>query len=198
MEWKAGTVLSPVPVVLVSCGIESPNIVTVAWVGLVCTNPPMLSISLRPERLSHELIEANQEFVVNMPSASMVHHVDYCGVKSGRNMDKWAQTGLTPAPSLKIKTPHILECPVSIECIVKNQLKLGTHDCFIAEIVSVSVASNLLDEVGYFDMEKANLIAYSHGHYYELGATLGHFGFSVRKKQSVKKHPSRAFSRRRH
>ncbi len=188
VEWKAGTVLYPVPVVLVTCGTEPANIITIAWVGLVCTNPPMLSISIRPERYSHSLIEDAKEFVVNLPSSTMVKSVDYCGVKSGRTLNKWTETGLTPAPSRKIQTPQILECPVSLECQVRQQIKLGSHDCFMAEIVSVSVNADLMDEKGYFDMKKADLLVYSHGHYYDLGKTLGHFGFSIKKKRSVKKH----------
>jgi flavin reductase (DIM6/NTAB) family NADH-FMN oxidoreductase RutF len=150
----------------------------------------MLSISIRPERHSHGLIESHKEFVVNLPSAKQVKAVDYCGVKSGRDTNKWALSGLRPYPSIKIKTPQIQECPVSLECVVKNQVKLGSHDCFMAEIVSVSVNQSFIDSTGYFDMQEANLLAYSHGHYYELGKSLGHFGFSIRKKRSSKKrHP---------
>ncbi len=194
VEWKAGTVLSPVPVVLVTCGLDPTNIVTIAWIGIICTNPPMLSISIRPERHSHALIETTKEFVVNLPSAKMVKSVDYCGVKSGQDINKWTKTGLTPQPSRKIQTPQILECPVSLECLVRNQIKLGSHDCFMAEIVSVSVDAELMDEKGYFNMGKANLLVYSHGHYYDLGNTLGHFGFSIKKKKSVRKHYPRGSS----
>lgn len=197
IEWKPGTVLYPVPVVLVSCGIDPSNIITVAWVGIVCTNPPMLSISVRPERFSHGLIVQTKEFVVNLPSAEIVHSVDACGVKSGRDIDKWSALNLTPMPSIKIKTPQIRECPISLECRVQSHLQLGSHDCFIADIVSVSVDSAFMDEKGYFDMEAANLLAYSHGHYYDLGTSLGHFGFSVRKKP-LKKHAAPSFSHLRH
>lgn len=198
VEWKPGTVLYPVPVVLVTCGNAPSNIITVCWVGIVCTDPPMLSISVRPERYSHAIIEEKREFVVNLPTVSIVKSVDYCGVKSGRDIDKWSATGLTATPSIMIKTPQIEQCPVSLECVVRQQLRLGSHDCFIAEIVSVSVNKQFIDQKGYFDMKAAELLAYSHGHYYDLGNTLGHFGFSIKKNQPPKKRDDRGSSHHRH
>ena len=183
-SWKPGNVLWPVPVVLVSCGGTrdwKPNLITIAWAGSVCSDPPMLSISVRPERYSHAIIQATREFVVNIPSPRQAKVVDWCGTVSGRNVDKFADTGLTPAKALKVRCPIITECLLNIECRVQKSLKLGSHTMFVAEVVAVQVSSTLLDTKGRLRLEKGGLLAFAHGQYFELGRCLGHFGFSVRK-----------------
>lgn len=182
--------LFPVPTVLVSCGGTKewkPNLITIAWAGTVCTNPPMLSISVRPERYSHEIIRQTGEFVVNLPTIKQANTTDWCGVVSGRDHDKFEKTGLTPAPALEVKCPIVLECPVNIECKIRQTLELGSHTLFIAEVVAVQVSENLIDSKGKLCLEKAGLITYVHGAYVALGAYLGHFGFSVRKKKPAAK-----------
>lgn len=176
--------LSPAPAVLVSCGGSDgwkPNLITVAWAGTVCTNPPMLSISVRPERHSYDIIKKTGEFVVNLPTSKQAKATDWCGVVSGREHDKFEKAGLTPAPALKVACPVVLECPVNIECRVTQTLELGSHVMFLAEVVAVQVSENLIDSKGKLRLDKAGLIAYVHGAYFELGKYLGHFGFSVRK-----------------
>jgi len=183
-SWKPGNVLWPVPVVLVSCGGTEdwkPNLITIAWAGNVCSDPPMLSISVRPERHSHAIIQATHEFVVNIPSPRQAKVVDWCGTVSGRDVDKFAETGLTPAKALKVRCPIITECLLNIECRVQTFLKLGSHTMFVAEVVAVQVSSTLLDTKGRLRLEKGGLLAFAHGQYFELGRSLGHFGFSVRK-----------------
>jgi len=183
-SWKPGNVLWPVPVVLVSCGGTGdwkPNLITIAWAGNVCSDPPMLSISVRPERHSHAIIQATHEFVVNIPSPRQAKVVDWCGTVSGRDVDKFAETGLTPAKALKVRCPIITECLLNIECRVQTFLKLGSHTMFVAEVVAVQVSSTLLDTKGRLRLEKGGLLAFAHGQYFELGRSLGHFGFSVRK-----------------
>jgi Conserved protein/domain typically associated with flavoprotein oxygenases, DIM6/NTAB family len=183
-SWKPGNVLWPGPVVLVSCGGTQdwkPNLITIAWAGSVCSDPPMLSISVRPERYSHAIIQATHEFVVNIPSPRQAKAVDWCGMVSGRNVDKFADTGLTPAKALKVQCPIITECLLNIECRVQKFLKLGSHTMFVAEVVAVQVSSTLLDTKGRLRLEKGGLLAFAHGQYFELGRCLGHFGFSVRK-----------------
>ena len=184
-SWKPGNVLWPVPVVLVSCGGTrdwKPNLITIAWAGSVCSDPPMLSISVRPERYSHAIIQATREFVVNIPSPRQAKVVDWCGTVSGRNVDKFTDTGLTPAKALKVQCPIITECLLNIECRVQKSLKLGSHTMFVAEVVAVQVSSTLLDTKGKLRIEKSGLLAFAHGQYFELGRCLGHFGFSVRKR----------------
>lgn len=183
--WKPGNVLAPVPVVLVSCGGAggfAPNIITVAWTGSVCSDPAMLSISVRPERHSHGIIKATGEFVVNLPSRAQAKVTDWCGMVSGSKVDKFAESGLTAAPANQVGCPVILECPVNIECRVSQRLELGSHDLFLAEVVAVQVSSHLLDAKGKFSLEQAGLLAYGLGHYYPLGPAIDHFGFSIRKK----------------
>ena len=184
-NWKPGNLLNPAPVVMLSCGNkgEKPNIITLAWVGTVCSEPPMLSVSIRKERFSHHMVKESGEFVVNLVPASLTRACDFCGVRSGRETDKFAAMGLTPekAPNLQF-APQIAESPVSIECRVEQVLELGSHDMFIGRIVGVQTDEALLDEKGKLDLEKADLIAYSHGEYFGLGRKTGHFGFSVRKK----------------
>lgn len=184
ISWKGGTLLSPVPVVLVSCSDgEKSNVFTAAWTGIICSDPPKLYISVRPERRSHEIIEKSLEFCVNMPPSSLVRAVDTCGVRSGRDCDKFRLAGLTPEKSFSVSCPSVAECPVTLECRVSEIKKLGSHDMFIADIVSVSVDEKLIDEKNRLTLEKASLMAYSHGQYFALGRKIGYFGFSVRKKR---------------
>lgn len=183
-EWKPGNMLYPVPVVMVSCARkgEKPNIITVAWAGTICSDPVMLSISVRKERYSHRIISDTKEFVVNLTTQSLCMATDYCGVKSGKDVDKFKEMNLTPLQSNVVQAPGIAESPVNIECRVVDIKELGSHDMFIAEVVSVSVDESLLDDNKRLDLEKAKLIAYSHGEYFMLGEKLGKFGFSVAKK----------------
>ena len=185
-SWKPGNVLSPVPAVLVSCGGNEewkPNLITIAWTGNVCSDPPMLSVSIRPERYSYGIIRATNEFVVNVPTLRQARAVDWCGVVSGRDADKFAHTQLTAAVALKVGCPIVQECPINIECQVRNSLELGSHTMFVAEIVAVQVSSALIDTKGRLRLEKSGLLAFAHGNYFALGRHLGHFGFSVRKKK---------------
>lgn len=176
--------LYPTPAVMVSCsdGEGKPNIITVAWAGTICSDPPMLSISVRKERYSYGLIEASREFVVNLVNRSLVFAADYCGVKSGRDVDKFHEMGLTPVALPHVNTPGIGESPVCLECKVTQQIPLGSHDLFLAEIAGVSVDERYLDQKGKFCLNASGLVAYSHGEYYALGERLGSFGYSVRKK----------------
>ena len=182
--WKPGNMLYPVPAVMVSCGREGekPNIITVAWAGTICSDPAMVSISVRKERYSHDIIKETGEFVINLVNKRLVRATDYCGVKSGRDVDKFAETRLTPQASRYVKAPGIEESPVNIECKVKEIVPLGSHDMFIAEVVNVQVSDEYMNEKGTFDLSAAKPLAYSHGRYYEMGAELGSFGYSVRKK----------------
>jgi flavin reductase (DIM6/NTAB) family NADH-FMN oxidoreductase RutF len=185
--WKPGNVLSPVPAVLVSCGATrgwKSNLITIAWTGNVCSEPPLLSISVRPERYSHEIIETTREFVVNVPSLGQAKALDWCGVVSGRNEDKFAGAGLTPAPALKVGCPIVLECPLNIECRVRKSLQLGSHTMFLAEVVAVQVSAALIDSKGLLRLEKGGLLAFAHGRYFALGRCIGGFGYSVRKRKS--------------
>ncbi len=184
-SWKPGNVLSPAPPVLVSCGgtqAWKPNLITIAWAGNICSDPPMLSISVRPERYSHEIIRTMREFVVNVPSAGQARAVDWCGVVSGRNEDKFSGAGLTPAPALKVGPPIVRECPLNIECRVRQSLELGSHTMFVAEVVAVQVSADLIDGKGRLRLEKCGLLAFAHGQYFALGRRIGRFGFSVRKR----------------
>ena len=181
--WKPGNLLYPVPAVMVSCQREGekPNIITVAWAGTICSDPAMVSISVRKERYSHDIIKDSGEFVVNLTTRKLCYATDYCGVKSGRNTDKFADMHLTPQQSVKIAAPAIKESPVNIECKVKDIIELGSHDMFIAEVVAVNVDEKLLDSKGALRLQDADLIAYSHGQYYTLGDNIGKFGYSVKK-----------------
>jgi flavin reductase (DIM6/NTAB) family NADH-FMN oxidoreductase RutF len=170
------TALNPVPAVLVSCGIERPNIITLAWVGTVSSDPPSVSIAVRPERHSHALLVKAGEFVVNLPSADQVEVVDYCGQVSGREVDKWAACGLTPQPASKIRTPIIGECLMALECRVSHRLSLGVHDLFIGEVVALQADEKVLDPQGRVNYEQVSLLAYVGGYYYRLGERLGRFG----------------------
>lgn len=182
--FKPGNMLYPVPTVLISCtdGEGNDNIFTVAWTGTICSDPAMVSISVRKERFSHPMITKTGEFVINLTNKELVKAVDYCGVKSGKDIDKWREMNLTKVPSLKVKAPSLSESPVSIECKVKQTLELGTHDMFIAEVVAVTVDEKYMDETGKFHFADSDPLAYSHGEYYTLGENLGKFGYSVKKK----------------
>ena len=188
IAWKGGAMLSPVPAVMVSCGtMDAPNILTIAWTGILATNPPKTYISVRPGRFSYPLIKESGEFVINLTTEQLVRAADYCGVRSGRDEDKFKAMGLTAVSSAVVKAPTIAESPISVECRVKQVIPLGSHDMFIAEVVNVSVDEQYIDpESGKFDLQRAKLIAYSHGEYYKLGEAIGHFGWSVRKKAAKK------------
>lgn len=183
-SWKPGNMLYPVPAVIVSCQRENekPNIITVAWAGTICTNPAMLSISVRPERYSYNIIKETKEFVVNLVTSDLAYATDYCGVKSGRDVDKFKEMNLHKSISKVVKAPGIEESPVNIECCVKEIKELGSHHMFIAEVVSVNIDDNYMDKTGKFNLNKAGLVSYSHGEYFELGKKLGKFGYSVAKK----------------
>lgn len=183
-SWKPGNMLYPVPAVLISCRDKEgkDNVLTVAWAGTICSDPAMLSISVRKERYSYPMIKESGEFVVNLTTKDLTWATDYCGVKSGRDEDKFKTANLTKGEAEKINAPIVMESPVNIECKVKEVLELGTHDMFIAEVVNVQVSDEYMDEKGTFHLENADLLAYSHGRYYSLGEELGSFGYSVRKK----------------
>ena len=183
LQWKPGTLLAPAPPALVSCGtMEEHNVLTAAWTGIVNSEPPMTYVSIRPQRHSHSIIQENGEFVINLPTEAIVKAIDLCGVKSGRDVDKFALAGLTAEPSNLVAAPGIAECPISLECKVREVTHLGSHDMFLADIVAVDVEPKYVDEKGALHMEKAGLLAYAHGAYFGLGKQLGTFGFSVRKK----------------
>ncbi len=183
-SWKPGTMIYPLPAVLVSCGDESrSNLITVAWTGTLCTNPPMCYIAVRPERYSYDIIKEKMEFTINLTTADMSRATDWCGVKSGRDFDKWKETGLTPMKGVAVECPCIEESPLSIECKVKTVMPLGSHHVFIAEVVNVLADDKWIDnETGAMDLGKAGLLNYSHGHYYKQGEEIGHFGWTVKKK----------------
>ena len=183
--WKPGNMLYPVPAVMVSCGRkgEKPNIITVAWAGTVCSDPPMVSISVRKERYSYEIIRETGEFVINLVNRELVRAADYCGVKSGRDTDKFKEMGLTAQPSRYVGAPGIGESPVNLECRVTNRLELGSHDMFLARVEGVAIDGKYTDEKGKFHLNDSGLVSYSHGEYFELGKKLGSFGWSVRKKE---------------
>ena len=188
-QWKPSTILNPVPVVMVTCADRDgrPNIITVAWAGTINSNPPMLSISVRKERFSHSLIKQKGRFVVNLVTEKLAHAADFCGVKSGRDTDKFEALKLTPEKAAIADVPLIKESPVNIECVVKKVLELGTHDMFVAEITAVNVDESLLDEKGRLCLDKAGLICYAHGEYWSLGRVLGFFGYSVARKKVLKR-----------
>lgn len=184
-SWKAGNMLNPVPAVMVSVADQNnrPNIITVAWAGTVCTNPPMVSISVRPSRYSYEIIDKTGEFVINLTKENLAKACDYCGVVSGRDVDKFKKTGLTPVAVEHVKAPAISESPVNIACRVVDRYPLGSHTMFVAKVLGVTVDDAYLDETGKFDINGTGLIMYSHGEYFALGKKLGKFGYSVQKKK---------------
>ncbi|MBQ4536197.1 MAG: flavin reductase family protein [Lachnospiraceae bacterium] len=182
--WRPGNMLYPLPVVMVSMADAQGkyNIITLAWVGTVCSDPAMVSISIRPERYSYPIIKETGEFVINLTTKDLAFATDYCGVKSGRDVDKFKEMNLTPIPGTKVKAPLIAESPISLECKVKQITPLGTHDMFLAEVVAVHADTKYMDEKGRFHLEDAEPIVYSHGSYLTCGDKIGTFGYSVRKK----------------
>ena len=183
-EWKPGNMLYPVPAVMVSCGREKeiPNIITVAWTGTICSDPAMLSISVRPERYSYGIIRETKEFVVNLTTKDLARATDWCGVKSGRDVDKFQQMHLTAAKAIHLKSaPIIAESPVNIECKVKEVLELGSHHMFLAEVAGVQISEKYMNETGKFELNDTGFVAYSHGEYFTLGEKIGIFGYSVKK-----------------
>ena len=190
LTWRPGNMLYPLPAVMVSTGDRegNTNIITVAWTGTVCSDPAMLYISVRKERFSHHMLKESGEFVVNLTTKELADATDYCGVKSGRDVDKWKEMSLTRGKANELScAPIIEECPVNIECCVTEVKELGSHDMFLAEVVSVQVSEEYMDEKGKFDLNSTGLMAYSHGTYMELGEPIGTFGYSVRKKPAEKK-----------
>lgn len=188
ISWKGGALLAPVPAVMVSCGsMDAPNIVTVAWTGITCTQPPKTYIALRKSRFSYGLIKESGCFTINLTTEALVRATDFCGVRSGRDLNKFEVCHLTPEPSEHISAPAIAESPLSIECRVTNIIEQGSHDLFLADIVGVRVDEGLMDASGRLALEKAGLAAYCHGEYYSLGKRLGKFGFSVEKKKKKRK-----------
>lgn len=182
--WKAGNMLYPLPAVMVSLADENgkSNIITVAWAGTVCTNPPMLSISIRPERYSYDIIKRTGEFVVNLTTEELAFATDYCGVRSGSEVDKFKEMKLTEEKASQVKAPMIKESPVNIECKVRKIEELGSHHMFIADVAAVNIDEKYLDKKNKFELGKANPLVYSHGEYYGLGNLLGTFGYSVKKR----------------
>ncbi|MBR6310701.1 MAG: flavin reductase family protein [Paludibacteraceae bacterium] len=187
-QWRAGTMIYPLPAVMVSCGAspEEYNIITVSWTGTVCSDPAMCYVSVRKERHSYDIIKRNMAFVINLTTEELARATDWCGVRSGRDYDKFKEMHLTPVMSDNVKAPLIAEAPVSIECRVKQIIPLGSHDMFLAEVVSVQIDEQYLDPLtGAFRLDKAKLLAYNHGHYYKIGDEMGKFGWSVQKKKNT-------------
>lgn len=184
--WKPGTMIYPLPAVMVSCG-NTPdefNIITISWTGTICTDPAMCYISVRPERHSYNIIKRNGDFVINLTTKSLAYATDWCGVKSGKEVNKFNEMGLSPVPASIVKAPLILESPINIECIVKDILELGSHHMFVSEVVAVNADEMYLDKKsGQFKLNDAIPICYSHGRYFETGKFIGKFGFSVKKKK---------------
>ncbi len=186
--WNGGTLLSPVPPAMVSCGtLENPNIITIGWTGICNTKPPMTYISVRPERYSYNIIKESGEFVINLTTSALVKKADFCGVKTGAKVDKFKSCGFHAAAAEKVSAPLIEESPLSLECVVKQIIPLGSHDMFLAEIVGADIDERYIDSKGKLNLQQAGLAAYSHGEYFALGRKLGDFGFSVRKKKKNKK-----------
>ena len=187
ITWKPGTFEYPIPAAMVSCGtMEKSNIITVAWTGIINTNPAMVYISVRPERYSHDIIEKSGEFVINLTTNDLAYATDWCGVKSGKDFDKFEKMHLIKEKGSIVKCPMIAEAPVSIECKVKEIKKLGSHDMFIADVLAINADEKYFDKKGAFDISKCNLIAYANGGYYTLGKKVGKFGYSVQKKKKKK------------
>lgn len=183
-NWKGGALLAPVPVVLVSCGtVEKPAAITVAWTGIISSDPPRLYISVRPERNSYDIIKNSREFCVNMMPSELVRKIDYCGIKSGRNEDKFSKQKLTALPCSQISAPQIAQSRITLECRVFDIIPQGSHDMFMADIVAVNVDDSLISESGKLKIEQAGLLAYAHGTYFALGKKIGTFGFSCRHKR---------------
>ena len=186
--WKPGTFLYPLPAVLVSCGnMEKSNIITVAWTGIINTNPAMVYISVRPTRYSYNMIKESGEFIINLTTKDLAYATDWCGVKTGEKVDKFKEMNLTKEEAKFVKCPMIKESPVSVECKVKEIRELGSHHMFVAEVLAINADEKYIDEKGAFDISKCDLIAYSNGNYYSLGKKIGRFGFSVQKKKKRRK-----------
>lgn len=187
-KWKPGNMVYPLPTVLVSCGDKKGNInvMTAAWTGTICSDPPMVYVSVRKERYSHHMIQETREYVINLTTEKLAWTADFCGVRSGRDLDKFKEMKLTPVQGELEYAPMIEESPVSIECRVTNVMELGSHDMFMAEVTAVYADEQYMDETGTFHLEKAAPMVYSHGQYYGLGRHLGGFGYAVRKKPAKK------------
>ena len=187
LNWKGSTLLAPLPAALITCGtLEKPNILTVAWTGIINTQPPKTYISIRPERFSYPLIRDSGEFVINLTTKTLVAAADFCGVRSGRDTDKFAACGLDAEPATQLSCPMLSQSPVSLECRVTNVLELGSHHMMLADIVAVNVDESLIAKSGKLQLDRAELIAFAHGAYYELGRQLGTFGYTVAKKPRAK------------
>ena len=191
VTWKGSTLLAPVPPVMVSCGtMENANIITVAWCGILASSPAKTYVSIRPERHSYGLIKETRELAINLTTADLVYACDWCGIRSGRDVDKFEKMHLTKAQASEITAPLIDECPLSLECKVTDSLPMGSHDVFVCDIVAVNVDEKLLDDKGKLHLEGCGLVGYTHGQYYKLGKSLGAFGFShAKKKKTPKKQP---------
>ena len=187
-HWKPGTMIYPIPAVMVSCGHEPEeyNIITIAWTGTINSKPPMCYISVRPERHSYDIIKRTGEFVINLTTEKLAKATDWCGVRSGSKYNKWEKMNLTPAPAKVVKAPIIAESPVNVECVVKDIIELGSHHMFTAEVVNVSVDDTFLDDTGKFSFANARPLVYNHGHYFGLGDVIGKFGWSEQKKKRKK------------
>ena len=194
-SWKPGNMLYPLPAVLVSTADKKggTNLFTVAWTGTICSDPPMVSISVRPERYSYSMIVETGEFVINLTTEELTYATDYCGVRSGRDVDKWKEVKLTPVKADKVQAPLVAESPVNLECRVTRRIPLGTHDMFLAEVVAVHADEAYMDKNNKFQLNQSKLMVYSHGEYLGLGKKLGTFGYSVKKgkkhNQKLKNHP---------
>ncbi len=184
-HWKGGTLLAPIPPALVTVGtMEHPNVLTIAWTGILNTIPPKTYISVRKERHSYPMLIETPEFVINLPSANLVKAVDFCGVRSGKDLDKFKEMNLSLTPAVNVSTPLISECPLHLECKITDSVDLGTHTMFIADIVGMDVSEACIDKTGKLQIEKCNLLAFAHGEYFTLGKKMGSFGYSVRKKKN--------------
>jgi len=200
ISWKPGTMIYPLPAVMVSCGTseEGYNIITVSWTGTICTDPAMCYISVRPERHSYDIIKRNGEFVINLTTRKLAFATDWCGVRSGTDFDKFKETGLTPVAATIVKAPLISESPLNIECKVKDIVELGSHHMFISEVVAVNVNEELVDKnSGVYRLDKSNLLCYSHGKYYDIGKYIGRFGFSVKKEKTERTYKPKKVNKRR-
>lgn len=193
IQWKPGTFIYPIPAVMVSCGtMEKSNIITVAWTGILNTNPAMCYISIRPERYSYNIIKESKEFVINLTTKKLAYATDWSGVKSGKDVDKFKELKLTKEQANLVNTPMIKESPISIECRVKEIIQLGSHDMFVSEVLAINVDEKYIDKKGTFDISKCDLIAYANGGYYTLEEKIGKFGYSVqKKKQKILKEKSK-------
>lgn len=185
--WESGALTAPVPPAMVSCGtMENSNIITIAWTGIICTKPSRTYVSIRPTRYSYDIIKESRELVINLTTKDLVRAADWCGVYTGRKVDKFAACGLTKEPASKVACPMIAESPLNIECRVFDIIPLGTHDMFLCDVEAVNVDDRLFDKAGKLHIERALLAAYAHGDYYDLGQKLGSFGFAVRKAKKKK------------